>query len=101
MEASRETQAIHRSHTQYFLRLAETAAPELFGPQQIEWLERLEAEHDNFRAALRRALEQREVELAARLSVARKRIVSRLCGPPRGAMPGARVGGAFCEWLFV
>jgi predicted ATPase/DNA-binding SARP family transcriptional activator len=39
-------------HAQYFLALAERAAPELRGAAQAEWLRRLEEDHDNFRAAL-------------------------------------------------
>ena len=52
---------------QYFLTLAEEAYPELNGPDQIEWLARLEAEHDNMRAALSWALERNEAEVALRL----------------------------------
>jgi non-specific serine/threonine protein kinase len=37
----------------YFLKLAENAEPQLRGTEQHVWLERLEAEHDNIRAALR------------------------------------------------
>src|SRR5207244_4726578 len=36
----------------YFLALAERAEPELRRPTVLEWLDRLEAEHDNLRAAL-------------------------------------------------
>ena len=39
-------------HARYFQDLAERAAPELRGHRQLEWLERLETEHDNLRAAL-------------------------------------------------
>ena len=43
--------AIRRRHLTYFLGLAEEAAPELRGPHQVEWLNRLERDFDNLRAA--------------------------------------------------
>jgi Tfp pilus assembly protein PilF len=64
---SAEAEEIKRVHAQYFITLAEVAFPELRGPHQLEWLERLEAEHDNMRAALIWALERKEVEVALRL----------------------------------
>ncbi len=67
LEESREAEEIKRVHAQYFLTLAEEAYPELKGPNQIEWLERLEAEHDNMRAALSWAMERKEAELVLRL----------------------------------
>ncbi len=39
-------------HLQFFLRLAEQAAPELLGPQALYWLSCLEQEHANFQVAL-------------------------------------------------
>jgi len=39
-------------HLGYFMSLAEEAEPQLTGPRQQTWLERLETEHDNIRAAL-------------------------------------------------
>ncbi len=39
-------------HRDYYLELAQIGVAELFGPEQARWLGRLEAEHDNLRAAL-------------------------------------------------
>ena len=39
-------------HLAYFLELGEIAEPHLVGAKQQIWLQRLEEEHDNFRAAL-------------------------------------------------
>jgi tetratricopeptide (TPR) repeat protein len=64
---SAEAEQIKRVHAEYFLTLAEEAFPELRGPDQLEWLERLEAEHDNMRAALSWASERKEAEVALRL----------------------------------
>jgi hypothetical protein len=41
-----------QKHLDYFLSLAQTAASAMHGPEQQSWLERLESEHDNLRAAL-------------------------------------------------
>jgi DNA-binding CsgD family transcriptional regulator/tetratricopeptide (TPR) repeat protein len=63
-----EVASVTRRHAAYYLALAETAEPELTGPQQVAWLDRLEKEHDNLRAALRRSLESGQTKTAARLS---------------------------------
>src|SRR5918995_914072 len=60
LEEEREAEVVRNRHASYFLALAEDAEPRLRGPEDMEWLERLEAEHDNIRAALSWALEQRE-----------------------------------------
>lgn len=44
-------------HLQYYLQLSEQAEPELRGPDQVAWLDRLEKEIDNIRAALEWALD--------------------------------------------
>jgi len=48
-----ELAAARTRHAAYALALAEAAAPELEGPRQLAWLDRLETERDNLRAALR------------------------------------------------
>jgi len=58
----------HKRHAEYFLALAEEGEPELRGPRAGEWLERLEAEHGNFRAALSWALEGGNAELGLRMA---------------------------------
>jgi predicted ATPase/Tfp pilus assembly protein PilF len=67
LEQSGYAEEIKRAHAEYFLTLAEEAIPELKGVNQPQWLERLEAEHDNMRAALSWALERNEAELVLRL----------------------------------
>jgi DNA-binding CsgD family transcriptional regulator/tetratricopeptide (TPR) repeat protein len=69
LEEGGEADEVHNRHAAFFLAVAEEAEPELAGPQQSVWLERLEREHDNLREALSWAL-QREAELALRLSTA-------------------------------
>jgi non-specific serine/threonine protein kinase len=67
-EEDGEGEEARRRHATFFLALAEEAEPRLRGPEDREWLERLEEEHDNMRAALSWALEREEVELVLRLA---------------------------------
>jgi predicted ATPase/DNA-binding CsgD family transcriptional regulator len=49
---SGEVVTIRNRHVDFFLQLAEEAAPQMEGSEQVTWLNRLEREHDNMRAAL-------------------------------------------------
>jgi non-specific serine/threonine protein kinase len=58
-----EEETIRDHHASFYLELAERAAVQMFGPEQVAWLERLELEYGNLRAALdwiRRVLERGE-----------------------------------------
>ncbi len=61
-------------HLDYFLALAEDAEPELYQPDQDAWLGRLEAEHDNLRAALEWGLSAAEPQRGRRLAAALPRL---------------------------
>ena len=67
LRESGEAEEIRRAHKEYFLTLAEEAEPELMGSDQVPWMERLEAEHDNMRAALSWSLEVGDAESALRI----------------------------------
>jgi predicted ATPase/class 3 adenylate cyclase len=64
---------LRQRHAERFLELAAVAEAELAGPAQAEWLERLESELDNIRAALEWCLSVGRVEetLRAASSLAR------------------------------
>ncbi len=72
MQGQEEWEETHCRHRMYFLSLAEAAYPHYMGPDQYQWLDRLESVHDDLRAALASYRESgREEEgglrLAARL----------------------------------
>jgi predicted ATPase len=63
-----DVEALRRGHALYCLALVERAAPELWGREQRAWLERLELDHDNLRAALWWSQEAGDAELGLRLA---------------------------------
>jgi non-specific serine/threonine protein kinase len=91
-------------HTLFFANLAEKAEQRLRGPDMRAWIERLEVEHDNFRAAIEWSLAHESPGLSSRFSGAlgifwRKRgylsegrtWLERLLAQSKGAPPQLRV----------
>jgi predicted ATPase len=52
----------------YFLQFAEQAEPELYGPDQMKWFDRIENEYDNIRAALTGLYNRRDLVDGLRLA---------------------------------
>ncbi len=72
VEASGGMEVTRDAHAEYYPRLAEEAEPELAGQEQAVWLERLEQEHDNLRAALWWFLEQGEAGQSMEITRSRR-----------------------------
>jgi predicted ATPase/class 3 adenylate cyclase len=68
LEDMEESDELRRRHAEHFLTLAEEAEPNLFGASPGAWLDRLEREHDNLRAALDRLEALGETEHLLRLA---------------------------------
>jgi tetratricopeptide (TPR) repeat protein len=63
--AAEDRAVLRQQHAEYYLALAEQAAAHLQGHDQMTWLDRLEADHDNFRAVLAWSLEEESGVLSA------------------------------------
>jgi predicted ATPase/class 3 adenylate cyclase len=72
LDTSGEADEIGRRHAEFYVALAETAFPNMRGNPK-EWLDRLDHEHDNIRAALDWLEASGETELALRLAGAASR----------------------------
>jgi predicted ATPase/class 3 adenylate cyclase len=67
LDDSGEGEELRRRHAEHYVALAEEAEPHLFGSARA-WLDRLEREHDNLRAALDWCDASGEGQLALRLA---------------------------------
>ncbi len=68
LEEADEAPALGEAHARFYLALAERAEPELTGPEQERWFERLDSERENLRFALHWSLGHGETEWALRLA---------------------------------
>ncbi|HEY8292136.1 MAG TPA: LuxR C-terminal-related transcriptional regulator [Thermomicrobiales bacterium] len=66
--ASGAEDAARRAHARYYVTLAERIEPHLYDADQAVWMESVEREHDNIRAALAWLLAHDEIGMALRLS---------------------------------
>jgi predicted ATPase/class 3 adenylate cyclase len=73
LQESGDFAPLRRAHASHVLAFFEQAERGLTGPEAAVWLDRLEFEHDNLRAALSWAREQGEVETGMRLATAARR----------------------------
>src|SRR6478736_518014 len=65
-----ESDLARQAHLGYFTELAESAEPHLRRAEQLIWLARLEADHDNISAAMRGAIAAGQAQAAMRLAAA-------------------------------
>jgi predicted ATPase len=68
LEESGEADEVRERHAKFFVILAEEAEPGLLGANQGMWLDRLQVEHDNVRAALAWVLENGDATLGLRIA---------------------------------
>ena len=64
--AGREAE-VRQRHAHYFRSLAERAGPQLIGPDQLRWIERVEDDHENLRRALTWALEEGNADVGLKM----------------------------------
>ena len=70
LEAGGEDELLHRRHAESYAELAEISAAHLTGRDAKDWLDRLDLDHDNLRAALDWAVAADEAGLAMRTASA-------------------------------
>ncbi|MBB5934306.1 AfsR/SARP family transcriptional regulator [Streptomyces zagrosensis] len=101
LRAAGELDAVRERHSRYYARLADQAAPQLRGPGQRRWLERIDTEGANLRRSLDHAVrsgaEDRALHMAnalawywvvrGRLAEAGRALASALTTGPRPPLP--------------
>ena len=104
LQESGDAETTKDRHAAAYQALAEAAAPKLFGPDRKKWLDRLELDHDNFRAAFdwaiargdpRRALSLgaafwRFWQMRGHLSEGKARLETTLAMPGTGEYPSEK-----------
>jgi predicted ATPase len=70
LEIADNSAAVHRAHSRYYLEFAESVKPKLASVDRHVWLDRLEVEHDNSRAAHEWFCSEEDAEPALRLGAA-------------------------------
>jgi predicted ATPase/DNA-binding CsgD family transcriptional regulator len=68
LQAHGEVDTARDAHLAWFVTLVERLCPPIHGPERATWLDQLEPEHDNLRAALAWSLKRGHGEAALRLS---------------------------------
>jgi predicted ATPase/class 3 adenylate cyclase len=107
LDASGEAETIRRRHAEFFMALAAQAAGHLDGREQQQWLDAVDRDLDNFRSAIRWAVDAGEAEIGLRLAASLStfwifrghlregRLVfdAVLAFPPTAASPAVRAAG--------
>lgn len=115
LAVSGEENLIRKAHAAYFVVLAEDAATEKEASEIKRWMDRFEAEHDNFRAALDWLTEGKHAEWGLRLATAlfrfwemreyfaegRQRLEAVLHLPPAPALETARMRALFAAGVLA
>jgi predicted ATPase len=64
---------VYSAHADYFIKLAETAAHQLHGAEQVQWFNCLEREYDNLQSVIQWTFETGQPELTAQLCISLSR----------------------------
>ncbi len=116
LATSGEDVTIRDRHLAAYLALAERAAPELQGTEQRRWLDLVELEHDNMRAALEHAIVRGNAGAASRLLFAlwrlwqvrgylreglvwAERVLALISGDPSSRMRALETAGGLAYWM--